>query len=71
MPLKETIARAKRTLDIWHRVCNELDEGNKWEDIDNGLTEKMKLEHWDTYMRQRMYHDLVNITISYEKERNE
>ena len=68
MPLKESIDKAKRTLDIWHRVCNELDEGKKWEDIDNGLTEKMKLEHWDAYMRQTMYHELNDIVLSYEDE---
>ena len=71
MPLKESIDRAKRTLDIWHRVCHELDEGKKWEDIDNGLTQKMPLGPWKAYMRQRMYHILHDIVLIYEKENNE
>jgi hypothetical protein len=65
------LKKAKHTLDLWNRVCTELDSGKEWKDINNDLFlegKNMSLEHWEAYMSTRMRHNLNDIVLSFEYE---
>ena len=69
--LKDCIRHAERTLKLWHRVCDELDEGKSWKKINNGFRDgpcKVSMAAWEGYMRQRMYHHLGEICSVYRHE---
>lgn len=66
--MKDEIERARRTLDLYHRVCSESEE-KPWEEIDNGLSSlstKFGPEAWEAYMKQRMMHLLGDIVHAYD-----
>ncbi len=66
--MERAVAKAERVLAMWHRVCGELDDGKKWEEIDNGFTpegRKASLDFWTGYMRSTMYHSLMDVVLTY------
>jgi len=66
MTLEEAIEDAERTLNLWHRVCGELEDGKDWQEIDDGMSGgKWSLDRWSAYMRQKMYHNLNVIVLTY------
>ena len=66
MTMAEGIQRAERTLELWHRVCGDLNDGKTWDDIDiSSTTRQMGLEAWRAYMQQKMYLDLNALVTIY------
>lgn len=63
--MESEIQAAGRTVDLWNRVCGEISEGKDWNQIDDGLRTKVPVEGWEAYMRQRMYHQLQSIVMSF------
>jgi hypothetical protein len=77
MEISEKLLRgiedAKKTLDLWHRVCAEMDDGKAWSEIDKGLRPDGRWiadsqEAWEAYLRQRMYHILNNIVLVHQHQ---
>ncbi len=71
---EEQIAISERTLELWGRVCGEIDDGKPWEEIDCGLLPEggrpTTLEYWTGYMRASMYHELRAIVSAYRDLQN-
>lgn len=68
----QRLREEKRVMEIYVRVCGELADGKKWEDIDNGLTPNRGLRgerpvskaYWTGYMERRFINTLESLISS-------
>jgi hypothetical protein len=70
--IDDTIEAAGRTFEIWDRVHDDLENGKRWDDIDNGFSPPYSnvaasYESWRAYMDQRMQHLLRDIVLTNDR----
>lgn len=66
--VEREIEAAAKTMHLYERVHEDLDEGLPWESLDNGFVEAKKnvsYEAWNAYMSQRITNHLKSIILAH------